>query len=183
MTDWILSESSYSHEIDLPIDWVDIADWLANLGNAEFQRCCPPDHIACGFTHTDDGQPMSINVETVGPSLLIQQYVAEVFEAHLCRMVSVSDIFPFSGGRTHTVVIWTLAIEPISMGSCRFVNSVTANATEAFLDFITQHGQTLADAARARQQASSDHNRRETPRYAASIASAARARQTAAGLI
>jgi hypothetical protein len=183
MTDWILSESSYSHEIDVPIDQVDIADWLAHLRNAEFQRCCPPDHIACGFTHTDEGQPMSINVETIGKSLLMQQYVAEVFESHLCRMVSVSDVFPFSGGRTHTVVTWTLAVEPISIGGCRFVKSVTANATEAFLDFITQHGQTLADAATARQQAFSDHNRRETPRYAASIASAARARQTAAGLI
>jgi len=121
MTDWILSESSYSHEIDVPIDQVDIADWLAHLRNAEFQRCCAPDHIACGFTHNAEGQPMSINVETIGKSLLMQQYVAEVFESHLCRMVSVSDVFPF--------------------------------------------------------------NRRETPRYAASIASAARARRTAAGLI
>lgn len=106
------SESSFSHEIDVSIDQVDLADWLAHLGNAEFQRCCPPDHIACGSTHTDNGQPMSIDVETVGPSLLIQQYVAQVFEANLCRMVSVSDVFPFSGGRTQTVVIWTLAAGP-----------------------------------------------------------------------
>jgi hypothetical protein len=42
MTDWILSESSQSHEIDVSIDQVDIADWLAHLGNVEFQRCCPP---------------------------------------------------------------------------------------------------------------------------------------------
>jgi hypothetical protein len=180
MTDWILSESSYSHEIDVPIDQVDIADWLAHLGNAEFQRCCPPDHVACGFTHTDDGRPMSINVETVGPSLLIQQYVAEVFDAHHCRMVSVSDVFPFSGGRTQTTVRWTLAVEPISARSCRYVNSVTASATEGFLDFIKQHGQTFEQAAAARQHASSDHNRRETPGYAASIARATKTWQTAA---
>jgi hypothetical protein len=37
---------------------------------------------------------MSINVETIRPSLLIQQHVGEVFETHLCRMVSVSDVFP-----------------------------------------------------------------------------------------
>jgi hypothetical protein len=73
MTDLILAETSSSHKIGVSIDEVDIADWLAHLGNAEFQRCCPPDHIACGFTHTDDGQPMSINVETVGSSLLVQQ--------------------------------------------------------------------------------------------------------------
>lgn len=174
MTNSILAESTYSHEIDVPIDLVDIADWLAHLGNAEFQRCCQPDHIACGFTHTDDGRPMSINVETVGPSLLIQQYVAEVFEAHLCRMVSVSDVFPLSGGRTETVVIWTLAVEPVSEARCRFVNSVTSEATPEFLELIRQQGQTLEQAAAPRQRASADHNRRETPGYAASIARAAR---------
>jgi hypothetical protein len=179
MTDLILAETSCSHEIEIPIDEVDIAHWLAHLGNAEFQRCCPPDHIACGFTHTDDGQPMSINVETVGPSLLIQQYVGEVFEAYLCRMVSVSDVFPLTGGRTQTVVTWTLAVESISAGSCRYVNSVTASATEAFLDFIKEHGQTFEQAAAARQEASADHNRRETPGYAASIARAANAKQKA----
>ncbi len=180
MTDSILAQTTCSHAIDVPIDEVDIADWLTHLGNAEFQRCCPPDHIACGFTHTNGGQAMSINVETVGPSLLIQQYVAEVFEPHQCRMVSVSDVFPFTGGRTQTVVTWTLAVEPTSAVSCRYVNSVTANATDAFLDFIKQHGQTFEQAAAARQSASADHNRRETPGYAASIGRAANAHQTAA---
>lgn len=177
MTDSILAESSYSRDIDVSIDRIDIADWLAHLGNAEFQRCCSPDHIACGFTHTHDGRPMSINVETVGPSLLIQQYVAEVFEAQLCRMVSLSDVFPLGGGRTQTVVIWTLAVEPISEGSCRLVNSVTSKATTEFLELIRQQGQTFEQAAAPRQQASADHNRRETPGYAASIARAAKARQ------
>ena len=180
MTDWILSDSSYSHDIDVSIDRIDIADWLAHLGNAEFRRCCAPDHIACGFTHTDDGRPMSINVETIGPSLLIQQYVGEVFEAHHCRMVSVSDGFPLSGGvRTQSVVTWTLAVEPTSEARCRLVNSVTSEATPALMELIRQSGQTFEQASAPRQQAASDHNRRETPGYAASIARAAIARQTA----
>ena len=29
------------------------------------QRCCPPDHISCGSTFTDDGTQMSINVEMI----------------------------------------------------------------------------------------------------------------------
>jgi hypothetical protein len=180
MTNGILSESSYSHDMGIAIDRIDIAEWLTHLGNAEFQWCCPPDHIACGFTHADDGQPMSINAETVGPSLLIQQYVGEVFEAHLCRMVSMSDVFPLDGGvRTQTVVTWTLSVEPISEASCRLVNSVTSTATPALLDLIRSSGQTFEQAAAPRQQAASDHNRRETPGYAASIERAARARQTA----
>ena len=177
MTNLILAESSYSHEMGVSIEQVDIADWLTHLGSAEFQRCCPPDHIACGFTRTDDGRPMSINVETVGPSLLIQQYVAEVFEAHLCRMVSLSDVFSLNGGRTQSVVTWTLTVEPLSETRCRFVNSVTSEATPELLELIRHQGQTFEQAAAPRQRASADHNRRETPRYAASIARAAGARR------
>jgi hypothetical protein len=56
--DQILSHSSFEHVIDVPADRVDIADWLLHLGNKEYERCCPPDPIACGYTRTDDGQPM-----------------------------------------------------------------------------------------------------------------------------
>ena len=154
MTDGILPQSSYSHEIGVAIERVDISDWLTHLGNAEFQRCCPPDHIACGFIHTDDVRPRSVNVETIGPSLLIQQYVGEVFEAHLCRLVSVSDAFPLSrGGRTQRIVTWTHSVEPINEGSCRLVNSVTSKATAALLDLIWQSGQTFEQAAAPRQAA------------------------------
>jgi hypothetical protein len=71
MTDLTLSESSYSAVIEAPIERVDIADWLFSQADAEFQRCCPPDHIAAGSTVTDDGRRMSINVETIGESLVI----------------------------------------------------------------------------------------------------------------
>ena len=53
MTDLKLSESSYSHIIDVPIEKVDIADWVFNLPDAEFERCCPPDHIAAAATITE----------------------------------------------------------------------------------------------------------------------------------
>ena len=33
--------------------------WLFNLPEAEYQRCCPPDHIAAGATSTDNGRRMS----------------------------------------------------------------------------------------------------------------------------
>jgi hypothetical protein len=72
MTDQILSKSAYTAVINAPIDWVDIADWLLNLPEAEYQRCAPPDHIAAGYTTTDDGRLMSINVEQIGERLVIQ---------------------------------------------------------------------------------------------------------------
>ncbi len=46
--DKILSESAFSHELDVPLGTIDIADWLFNLPEAEYQRCCVPDHIAAG---------------------------------------------------------------------------------------------------------------------------------------
>jgi hypothetical protein len=64
--------SAYSAVIDAPIELVDIATWLLNLPDAEYQRCAPPDHIAGGSTTTDDGRRMSINVEQIGTALVIQ---------------------------------------------------------------------------------------------------------------
>lgn len=72
LTDKLLSSSAYSHIIKLPIDRIDIADWLFNLPEEEYKRCCPPDHISCGTTSTDDGTRMSINVEMIGQTLMIQ---------------------------------------------------------------------------------------------------------------
>jgi hypothetical protein len=71
-------------------------------------------------------------------------------------------------------VIWTLRVEPIDDTSCRFVNRVTARATDAFLAFLEEHGQTFERAAAARQEATAAHVRLETPLYAQSIARAAR---------
>jgi hypothetical protein len=88
--DRTLSLSTVSATIDAPIEKVDIAEWLFQLPDAEYQRCSHA-HIAAGTTTTDDGRPMSINVETIGDTLVVQHYVGEVREPHFCRMVSISD--------------------------------------------------------------------------------------------
>jgi hypothetical protein len=169
LTDTILSKSAFSVEIDVPIEKIDIADWLFNLAEAEYQRCCPPDHIAAGSTVTDDGRRMSINVEMIGTGLVVQHYVAEEATPTYCRMNSISDVFT-ANGRTQVNVIWELVAEPIEGGRTRYTNSVTAHPTDAFMAFIAEHGVSYEDAAAARQAAGGDHNKRETPLFAASIA-------------
>ena len=77
ISDKQLSSSVFSHVFNAPIEKVDVADWLFKLSEGEYRRCCPPDHIACGATSTDDGKPMSIHVEIIGRTLVIQHYVAE----------------------------------------------------------------------------------------------------------
>jgi hypothetical protein len=166
--DKILTQSAYSAVIHAPIYQVDIADWLLNLPDAEYQRCAPPDHIAVGSTTTDEGRPMSINVEQIGTSLMIQHYVGEITEKRHCRMVSHSDVYT-PAGRTKIQVIWDLSVKPIDDQHCEYTNSVRGLATPEFLTFIAEHGITFEQAAAARQAASADHNSRETPLYANSI--------------
>jgi hypothetical protein len=168
LTDKQLSSSAYSHIIKAPIEKVDIANWLFHLAEAEYCRCCPPDHISCGTTMTDEGTPMSINVEMIGKTLMIQHYVAETATAQLCRMVSTSDAFT-PNGRTRVQVIWTLSVQRIDDSSCEYTNSVVAHPTAEFMDFIAKHQISFEDAAAGRQHDGGDHNRRETPLFAASI--------------
>lgn len=108
---------------------------------------------------------MSINVEMIGETLMIQQYVAETATPALCRMVSMSDAFT-PNGRTRVQVIWTLSAKRIDDMSCAYTNSVVAHPTA---EFIAKHGVSFEDAAAARQRDGGNHNRRETPLFAASI--------------
>lgn len=89
---------------------------MLHLPDAEYQRCSTA-HIAAGNTTTDDGRPMSINVETIGNALVIQHYVAEVHTPQLCLMVSLSD-FITPNGRTKVRVVWELSVTPIDAQSC-----------------------------------------------------------------
>lgn len=172
--DLILSSLAVTHELAAPFDHVDIAHWLKTLPDHEYQRCAPGDHKACGYTTDDDGTPMSINVEMIGTSLVVQQYRFEVAEKHHCHMVSLSDVLTPHGWTTQQV-IWDLLMEPLGDGRCRYTNTVTSHPTEQFLEFVTQQGQTFEEAAAARQEASGRHNRLETPLFAESIARSARA--------
>jgi hypothetical protein len=176
LDDKILSSSAYSHVIAVPQAKIDIADWLFNLAEAEYQRCCPPDHISCGSTFTDDGTRMSINVEMIGQTLMIQHYAAEIATPHLCRMISASDAFT-PNGPTRVQIIWTLSVKPVDDTHCEYTNSVVAHPTAAFMDFIAAHNISFEQAAAARQRDGGEHNRRETPLYAESIARRVLARQ------
>jgi hypothetical protein len=163
----LVSETQAMATVDAPIDAVDIADWVLNLPDAEYQRCAPGEHIAAGRTTTDDGRPMSINVENVG-GLVIEHYVAEVHEPRHCHMVSLSDV-QTPGGWTKMKVVWDLQVEPVGAGSLRLTNTVTVRPTQGFLDLLAQGGVSFEDAAAQLHAAIVAHNQRETPLFAASM--------------
>lgn len=162
-----LSHSVVKAIINAPIEKIDIADWLFNLPDAEYQRCSTA-HIAAGFTRAFDGQPMSINVETIGTALIIQHYVATVHRPDYCRMLSVSDAIT-ANGRSKVQVLWELKVTKLDDNTCEYTNEIHATATPEFLEYIKAHNITLAQAAHDRQVASDAHNHEETPLFAKSI--------------
>jgi hypothetical protein len=162
-----LSNSTVTTFMRVPLEKVNIADWLLKLPDAEYQRCSHA-HIAAGTSTTDDGRIMSINVETIADVLIVQHYVAEVKEPALCHMVSISDAIN-KNGRTKVKVEWTLSARKIDDQMTEYTNYIHASATDEFMAFIREHGITLEQAAAARQIASDAHNREETPNFAASI--------------
>jgi hypothetical protein len=166
------AENALSHVvakaiINAPIEKINIADWLLNLPDAEYQKCSV-NHIAAGVTSTYDGQPMSINVEMIGDALVIQHYIATEHRADYCRMLSQSDVIG-KNGRTKVQVLWELKAKSIDENTSEYTNEIHATATPEFLAFIKEHNITLAQAAAARQAASDLHNQEETPLFAKSI--------------
>jgi putative intracellular protease/amidase len=165
--DRTLSQSTVTATIQAPIEKVNIADWLLHLPDAEYQRCSTA-HIAGGSSTSDNGRPMSINVETIGDAFVVQHYVAEVHEPHFCRMVSISDsVSP--AGRTKLQVVWELSVKKIDEQSCEYTNHVHSTAIDQTLEFMKAHNISFETAHDARQRASDAHNQEETPKFAKSI--------------
>ena len=102
LVDKQISSSICSCVINVPFEKVDLTTWLFKLSEPEYRRCCPPDHVSCGTTSTDEGKPMVINVEMIGHALMIQRYVAEIATSTLCKLVSISEAFT-PNGRTRVL--------------------------------------------------------------------------------
>src|SRR5215468_2105280 len=111
MTDNQIVESSFTAIINAPIDKIDIPAWCFRLPEREYQACSPA-HIAAGFTTAPDGKRMSINVENIGGSLMVQHYVETLGEKGHLILESVSDVFTPTG-RTTIHVLWELSVRRI----------------------------------------------------------------------
>jgi hypothetical protein len=127
MTDQLITESSCTAVVKAPIEFVDVSTWLFNLPDAEYQRCSPA-HIAAAATMTDDGRRMSINVETIGGSLMVQNYVEDIGKKDHCRVLSTSDVLTPSGW-TKIKVIWEPSVKAIDKDSCELTNQVIGSST------------------------------------------------------
>ena len=167
MEDHTLVQSSFSATINAPIEKVDIPSWCFTLPESEYQSCSPA-HCSAGATTSPDGRRMSINVEILGGSLIVQHYIEEVARPDHLRLVSTSEVFTPTG-RTKIGVIWDLVVRKSTTKTCEFTNTVQTCATPELLDFLGSQGIPLDVFQGARKPILEAHNRQETPTFAKSI--------------
>jgi hypothetical protein len=167
MDDNTLVKSSFSAIVNAPIEKIDIPTWCFSLPEAEYQSCSPA-HVSAGVTTASDGRRMSINVEILGGSPMVQHYLEDVSERHHLRLVSTSDIFAPTG-RIKVDVIWDLRVRKIDDKSCEFTNTVHSIATAELLDLLAKQGIPWDVFKAGRKPISEAHNQQETPLFAKSI--------------
>src|SRR5690348_6443157 len=138
MEEHIIVDSSFSAIINAPLDKIDIPAWCFSLPDDEYQGCSPA-HFAAGATTAPDGRRMSINVEVIGGTPMVQHYVEQVAEKHHLVVDSVSDLFT-TAGRTNIRVMWELSVKALGPNECEFTNHVRSRATEEFLTFLNRQG-------------------------------------------
>jgi hypothetical protein len=171
MTENQIVDSSFTAIINAPIEKIDIPKWCFSLPEKEYQGCSPA-HIAAGYTTAPDGKRMSINVETIGGSLMVQHYVETLGDKDHLILDSDSDVFTPTG-RVTIHVTWELSVREIEKGRCEFTNRVQSFATDEMLASLDRQGIPFEIFRTQRQPMSIAHNKGETPLFAASIERAA----------
>ena len=171
MNDHQIVDTSFTAIINAPIGKIDIPAWCFNLPDRDYQDCSPA-HVSAGSTTAPDGKRMSINVEIIGGSLMVQHFVETLGRKDHLILDSESDVFTPTG-RTRIHVTWELSVREVDGGKCEFTNRVRSYATEEMLTFLARQGIPFDQFRAQRQPASIAHNRGETALFAASIERAA----------
>jgi hypothetical protein len=148
-----------------------LPSWAFTLPDLEYQGCSPA-HVAAGFTTAPNGARMSINVEVIGGSLMVQHYVEKLGEMNHLVLESISDVFTPSG-RTTIRVVWELSAKSLDDRRSELTNHVMSFATDEMLTFLDRQGIPFDVFRTQRQPMSIAHNEGETPLFAASIERAA----------
>jgi hypothetical protein len=160
-------DSSFNAVVNAPIEKINMPEWVFNLSETDYQDCSPA-HVSAAKTVGADGRRMSINVEVIGGTPMVQHYQEELSEPHHLVLVSFTDLFSPTG-RTVYYVRWELSVKEISATQCEFTNRVTTYATEDMMRGLERQGIPFELFKAQRQPVAVDHNRRETPFFAASI--------------
>ena len=91
---------------------------------------------------------MSINVEIIGGSLMVQHYVETLARKDHLILDLTSDVF-MPTGRTTIHVTWELSVRELGDGRCEFTNHVHSYGTEEFMTFLDRQGIPSSSFARS----------------------------------
>jgi hypothetical protein len=100
MQERVIVDSRFSVVINASLEKIDIRARCFGLPHEEYQGCSPA-HFAEGSTTARDGRHMSINVDVIGASLIVQHYGEVVAKTHLRVLDSVSGLQSASMARSH----------------------------------------------------------------------------------
>lgn len=106
--------------LDVPLDRVDLSNWLFTLSDAEYQAAAPTAHRAAG-TYVEDGVRGTINVEAIGGHLIIQHYREVTATPTRVEMHSArSRVYLFHLVPAHLQVRWTMTATERTAESSEF---------------------------------------------------------------
>ena len=163
----IITDHTHVAIVNAPSESINMTEWLFTLKDQEYQACSKA-HIGAGTSFTSDGKRMSINVENVGGTLLIQHYVEEINERHHCRVYSISDTFsPLANSKL--AVTWEVKVRKIDEVKCEFSNRVIVSLTEDFILCIRKSDVPLDILKVTMAENVVAHNLEETPLFAKDI--------------
>src|SRR5262245_50132485 len=99
--------------LDMPSDELDLARWLFELSDADYQACARGPRAAGSFT--DDQGRGTVNVESIGGNLIIQHYRAVRTEPTVVEMYSAaSRVYLLHVVPVTASVRWTLTVTPVT---------------------------------------------------------------------
>lgn len=113
---------------------------------------------------------MSINVERIGETLVVEHYAEDISDAHHCRVVSVSDFLNQRLGQATINVTWELVVEPSDHGGIMFTNRVIAHTADALEELLGAAGVKVEMVHDSMQDNAAAHDAEETPLFARNIA-------------
>jgi hypothetical protein len=164
----VISDCAIRAIVNAPIEKINLTEWLFTLKEHEYQACSVA-HIAAGTTMDKDGKRMSLNVELVGGSLLVQHYIEDISAKDHCRVSSKTDsISPV--GNTKLGVTWELKVKKLSDKMSELTNRVVVLFTEEFRDLLKKANISDMEAVKLSMSENvKTHNAEETPLFAKDI--------------
>ncbi|GIH24969.1 hypothetical protein Aph01nite_32790 [Acrocarpospora phusangensis] len=163
-----IKHTAYS-TLDVPHEEIDLESWVLGLSDEDYQACARGHHGAGSYR--DERGRGTVNVESVGGSLIVQHYrIVRVEDSSVELYSAASRVYLFHLIPVRAGVRWTLETRPRTSTSTDFACTVEV-ILPPVLDFL---GRMMALSWFIRR-----HTAEETPNFAADIARKYRRRHAA----